>query len=43
MIITPGTRAVLFDLDGTLMDHEGARDAALLSMVCRDHEPTADQ
>lgn len=43
MTLTPETRAVLFDLDGTLMDHDGARDAALLSMVGSGRELTAEQ
>lgn len=43
MIITPETRAVLFDLDGTLLDHDAARDAALLSMVSGAQELTTEQ
>lgn len=29
-------RAVLFDLDGTLMDHDGARDAAIAELLAGD-------
>lgn len=43
MTITDQTRAVLFDLDGTLLDHEAARDAGILAMLSSTHELTEDE
>lgn len=40
MTLTDQTRAVLFDLDGTLLDHEAARDAGILAMLSQDRELT---
>lgn len=43
MTLTDQTRAVLFDLDGTLLDHEAARDAGLLAMLGDDPQLTQRQ